>query len=70
MKNRQGLTIATLIIAIVGLSIGFAAFSENPLTNGVRIHNNQSNVTIVEDVFPSGTQIIFDDKTILFNEVQ
>ena len=31
MKNRQGLTIAALIIAIVGLSIGFAAFS-NTLT--------------------------------------
>ena len=31
MKNRQGLTIATLIVAIVGLSIGFAAFS-NTLT--------------------------------------
>ena len=27
MKNKQGLTIAALIIAIVGLSIGFAAFS-------------------------------------------
>ena len=31
MKNRQGLTIAVLIVAIVGLSIGFAAFS-NTLT--------------------------------------
>ena len=31
MKNKQGLTIARLIIAIVGLSIGFAAFS-NTLT--------------------------------------
>ena len=31
MKNKQGLTIAALIIAIVGLSIGFAAFS-NTLT--------------------------------------
>ena len=31
MKNRQGITIAALIIAIVGLSIGFAAFS-NTLT--------------------------------------
>ena len=31
MKNRQGLTIAALIVAIVGLSIGFAAFS-NTLT--------------------------------------
>ena len=27
MKNKQGITIAALIIAIVGLSIGFAAFS-------------------------------------------
>ena len=27
MKNKQGITIAVLIIAIVGLSIGFAAFS-------------------------------------------
>ena len=31
MRNKQGLTIAALIIAIVGLSIGFAAFS-NTLT--------------------------------------
>ena len=31
MKNKQGITIAALIIAIVGLSIGFAAFS-NTLT--------------------------------------
>ena len=31
MKNRQGLTIAALIVAIIGLSIGFAAFS-NTLT--------------------------------------
>ena len=31
MKNRQGITIAALIVAIIGLSIGFAAFS-NTLT--------------------------------------
>ena len=31
MKNKQGITIAALIIAIVGLSIGFAAFA-NTLT--------------------------------------
>ena len=31
MRNRQGITIAALIIAIIGLSIGFAAFS-NTLT--------------------------------------
>ena len=31
MKNKQGITIAALIVAIVGLSIGFAAFS-NTLT--------------------------------------
>ena len=31
MRNRQGITIAALIIAIIGLSVGFAAFS-NTLT--------------------------------------
>ena len=31
MRNRQGITIAALIVAIIGLSIGFAAFS-NTLT--------------------------------------
>ena len=31
MRNRQGITIAALIVAIIGLSVGFAAFS-NTLT--------------------------------------
>ena len=37
MKNRKGITIAALIVAIVGLSIGFAAFS-----NTLNISENAS----------------------------
>ena len=48
MKNRQGLTIAALIIAIVGLSIGFAAFS-NTLTinSSASVNPDPSTLNIV-----------------------
>ena len=42
MKNRQGITIAALIVAIIGLSIGFAAFS-NTLTISSSANVNPTN---------------------------
>ena len=46
MKNKQGITIAALIIAIVGLSIGFAAFS------------NQLNISGSASVNPSSENFV------------
>jgi len=43
MKNKQGITIAVLIVAIVGLSIGFAAFS-NTLTISSSASVNPTNM--------------------------
>ena len=48
MKNKQGLTIAALIIAIVGLSIGFAAFSNTlTISSSASINPDDSILNIV-----------------------
>ena len=47
MKNRQGLTIAALIIAIVGLSIGFAAFSNTlSISSGASVNPSDANFVV------------------------
>ena len=48
MRNRQGVTIAALIIAIVGLSIGFAAFSNTLTIRGTAtVTPDRSNFSVV-----------------------
>ena len=48
MKNRQGLTIAALIVAIVGLSIGNSAFQNNSI---ISLNIPNSVTTIEGDAF-------------------
>ena len=48
MKNKQGLTIAALIIAIVGLSIGFAAFSNTlNISSSASVNPDASSLKVV-----------------------
>jgi len=48
MKNKQGITIAALIIAIVGLSIGFAAFSNTlNISSTASVNPDASNLKVV-----------------------
>ena len=55
MRNRQGITIAALIIAIIGLSVGFAAFS-NTLTirSTATVTPNASTMRVVFSKSSSG----------------
>jgi len=55
LKNSPGITIAILLVAIVGLSIGFAAFSSNlSISGSARINPNASNFSLV---FANNTDI-------------
>ena len=48
MRNKQGITIAALIIAIVGLSIGFAAFSNTlNISESASVNPDASNLKVV-----------------------
>ena len=48
MRNKQGISIAALVVAIIGLSVGFAAFS-NTLTirSSADVHPDPSNFRVV-----------------------
>jgi len=48
MKNKQGITIAALIVAIVGLSIGFAAFSNTlTISSSASVNPSDENFKVV-----------------------
>ena len=47
-------------------TIGSHAFDDNDNLSTIRIHNNQSAVTLGQQVFSEGTQIQFDDVTVTY----
>ena len=65
MKNKQGITIAALIAAIIGLSIGFAAFSNTLTINsnaGVNPDSSSMNVVFSSSNNGTATQAVVPTK--------
>ena len=57
MKNKQGITIAALIIAIVGLSIGFAAFANTlTISSSVSVNPDPTSMNVVFSSSSSSAQ--------------
>ena len=70
MKNKQGITIAALIVAIIGLSIGFAAFSNTlQISSSASVNPSDANFIVQfskvsnADQTGSSYQIVPDSET-------
>jgi len=58
MKNKQGITIAALIIAIVGLSIGFAAFANTlTISSSASVNPDPTSMNVVFSSSSTSAQI-------------
>ena len=70
MKNKKGITIAALIIAIVGLSIGFAAFSNTlTISSSASVNPDTTSMNVVFSSSSSSAETALIQSTKNINDV-